>query len=106
MSASPKPMRIVPESLLMMVIFLKFRRSLNFPAIATLAISAAILTARQIEKIMILCLQVWVAAKAVALINQKNMTLGFKVLIAKPEAQSLAKSRFLKRVVMPVVSVR
>ena len=57
----------------------------SLPASITLSISASILSRMQMEKMMMRCCKVCVAAKAVALMSQNRITLGLSVFIRKPE---------------------
>jgi hypothetical protein len=78
-------------------IWLAVRLSLILPAIITLSISATIFNIRQTEKMTNLSESECVAAKAVALINQNNSTLGLSVLMKKPDNAIFVKSDLLKR---------
>ena len=77
-----------PDILLIIDIFLSVSLVLSLSANVTLKTSAHIFTIRQVEKIMIRWSGVCVE-KAVAHVNQKTISPGFKPLIKKPEVKSL-----------------
>ena len=87
---------IVPDILLISRICLGVRLFRIFPASITLAISASILMIRQTEKMMIRSRSPCNAEKAVALISQKKITFGLRVLIRKPDKAIFVKSVVLK----------
>jgi hypothetical protein len=84
-SAIPNPIKIVPEILLINEILCNVSRVLSFPAINTLNMSAVIFITKHIAKIIILSLNEYSLAKAVAVPNQKRKTFGLSVFSRNPE---------------------
>ena len=93
----PKPMRIVPEILLITDIVCKVNLFRSLPAISTLKISAAIFNARQTIKITMRCRNEYLNGKVVAVPSQKIKTFGLSVFIRKPDENILAISLFRNR---------
>lgn len=84
-SAIPNPIRMEPDTLFNIEIFFMVNRERNLPAPNTFNKSVSIFNARQTEKIKTLSLKLLVTAKAVAFTSQNKITLGFSVLIKKPD---------------------
>lgn len=90
--ASPNPINIVPDILLMILMLCGVRLWRTFAAKTTFKISARILTPKHTLKITNLSAVVFDAAKAVALMSQKSITLGLSVLMRKPDINALVKA--------------
>ena len=83
--AMPNSRYKIPDTRLISII----TRSLNFfpiyPAPITFPISASIFNPRQVEKMMIRSYKEYTDASEAAIMTQKEMIAGFKVLMIKPE---------------------